>query len=118
MRSPNVANRKEAVFDTGVARRGRGELAPGRNEPELAVRIEVAAREGEGLQTRLSGAGGEGETVLARDDVAASEGEGLQTRLSVAAGEGETLRTRDDVAASEATAVKAWQCGAGGEGGR
>ncbi len=51
MRPPNVANRKEAAFDTGIARRGRGELAPGRKEPELAVRIEVAASEGEGLQT-------------------------------------------------------------------
>ena len=62
--------------DTGVARRGSVGVAPGRNEPELAVRLEAADGEGSAVQAQECAAASEGWALGTRHDVAASEGAG------------------------------------------
>ena len=72
-RSPNAGGRNEAVPDTGVARRGSVGVAPGRNEPELAVRLEADDGEGSAVQAQECAAASEGSPGTWHD-VAASEG--------------------------------------------
>lgn len=50
--SPNAAVRNEAVSDIGVAQRCRAGVAPGRNEIELAVRLEADDGEGSAVKGR------------------------------------------------------------------
>ncbi len=73
-RSPNTGGRDEAVPDTGVAQRGSVGVAPGQNEPELAVRLEADDGEGSAVKARQCAAASEGWALGTRKDVAASEG--------------------------------------------